>query len=113
MTTGCLHSDLIEQYAEDCQYCKEPWLLWEFRYVGSPLWRTCDNHPAWLAGVEYRRKPQPQVPWFPGIARTEYDSTFRFLKDLSNWIDESPFDKPANLVLRLNALLGRHKHDYE
>ena len=56
--TGCIHSELIKEYAEDCQIFKEPWLLWEWYDSSDLSWETHRTHPNWYCNVKYRRKPR-------------------------------------------------------
>ena len=56
-----------KQYAEDCKTHERPWELWEY---SGPMfdWERLGNHPEWVHGLKYRRKPTTFVPeYYSGL----------------------------------------------
>lgn len=51
------HAEKIRLYAEDWADTDKPWERWQSRVSYEDEWRDLTRHPAWPAGLDYRRKP--------------------------------------------------------
>ena len=49
------HETLKAAYEEDAKRTEKPYLLWQVRVDG--VWKSFNNHPAWLLRRHYRRHP--------------------------------------------------------
>lgn len=52
------HAESMLLYAQDAFETDKPWEKWEVKRVDRENWLNMSDHPAWIAGYEYRRKPK-------------------------------------------------------